>query len=169
MSTRLLHIPEIPGHIYAGPYATRILNIENALYIKLAPEIDGKCDIECPIEDFSIPENEAKFRDTINKSIKHLKEGKNIFVGCRGGNGRTGLFLAVLYKNIGTEEPIKYIRKHYSSHAIETSEQEDYVTNFSIELNDLHLKIEGTCVCVLRNHIKNWLLMRILILSAFKF
>ena len=40
-----------------------------------------------------------------------------------GGWGRTGLFLALLAKVCGVENPVTYVRENYSPRAVETTDQ----------------------------------------------
>lgn len=46
--------------------------------------------------------------------------------------GRTGLFLAILAKAVGFNDPVAYVRKHYYNHAVETAEQAKYVEAFDV-------------------------------------
>ena len=51
-------------------------------------------------------------------------------VGCLGGQGRTGLFLALLAKVWGIADPVKYVRRVYLRRAVETRDQEEWVADF---------------------------------------
>ena len=65
-------------------------------------------------------------------AIQEALDGKEVYVGCMGGWGRTGLFLALLAKVCGEETPILYVRTHYTPRAVETREQQEYVDNFDV-------------------------------------
>ena len=56
-----------------------------------------------------------------------------MWVGCQGGWGRTGLFLALMAKVCGEANPVSYVRHHYSPRAVETNEQMDYVRKFDVD------------------------------------
>jgi len=58
--------------------------------------------------------------------------GEKIYIGCMGGWGRTGLFMALLAKATGISDPVAFIREYYTPHAVETKEQQDYVANFDV-------------------------------------
>jgi protein-tyrosine phosphatase len=58
--------------------------------------------------------------------------GKDVYIGCQGGWGRTGLFLALLAKTCGVENPIMYVRQNYARTAVETPAQEKYVRDFDV-------------------------------------
>jgi hypothetical protein len=59
--------------------------------VKMAVEIRLPCDVDIPTQDFSIPD----LRD-LDKGIRNtliaIARNKDIYVGCAGGIGRTGLF-----------------------------------------------------------------------------
>jgi hypothetical protein len=93
-----------------------------------------KIDAHVPIKDFHVPtpEQEELVVNVIKRIIDASLDGKLVYVGCMGGFGRTGLFLAVLAKALGKDDPVGYVRKHYVGHAVETPEQKDYVNNFDV-------------------------------------
>ena len=55
-----------------------------------------------------------------------------VYVGCAGGWGRTGMFLALMTKVWGIENPVAYVRRVYSSQAVDTSAQLKYVDDFDV-------------------------------------
>ena len=87
-----------------------------------------------PIEDFSVPGvgQEAQVSDVLFKALKAAIDGKEVYVGCMGGVGRTGLFLALLAKAAGVAKPVDYVREHYDRRAVETLEQKLYVNRFDV-------------------------------------
>jgi hypothetical protein len=89
-------------------------------------------DVRLPIRDFSVPEDPAQVVYALLRTMLAAVDGKKVYVGCMGGWGRTGLFLALLAKAAGIEDPIGYVRQNYTSRAVETAEQEGYVKGFDV-------------------------------------
>jgi hypothetical protein len=115
--------------IYAGPY----LNKPNDMVgIKCAAEIKSPSAMKVDIQDFGIPYRNEHVYEAVKFALDRAAEGLPIYVGCRGGFGRTGLFLGVLARSMGVSDPVAYVRNNYDRHAIETPEQEIYVKNFDI-------------------------------------
>ena len=87
-----------------------------------------------PIVDFEVPEPEQRqlVEDTLFQALKAAIAGKTVYVGCMGGVGRTGLFMALLAKTAGALDPVSYVRASYASHAVETAEQKAYVETFDV-------------------------------------
>jgi len=118
--------------------------------VKLAQEISTPCDIDLPIPDYSVPDKK-QCAIALAKAIGMLNKHKEIYVGCMGGFGRTGLFLALITRIIGTANlksvdpstvkeakyqssvPVTYVRYHYVHEAVETDEQEFYIEGFDIK------------------------------------
>lgn len=86
--------------IMGGPYLEKPVEIAG---VKLAKELNEDCDIDLPIADFSIPD-ELQTRIALSKSMQILNREKVIYIGCMGGIGRTGLFMALLVNYISTYE-----------------------------------------------------------------
>lgn len=110
---------------------------------KKADEVFGICvrkedprpnDIHVPIVDFRVPTPEMKglITASLSQAFRSALTGKHVYVGCQGGWGRTGLFLALMAKVAGVADPVAYVREHYTSHAVETSEQQAYVHDFDV-------------------------------------
>jgi len=77
-----------------------------------------------PITDMQAPSNPESFIKLIDFLSEQVRAGKKLHVGCMGGHGRTGLVLSALVKSIaGIDDAISYVRQHYCSKAVETSEQ----------------------------------------------
>ena len=99
-----------------------------------AERVPAEVDVSLPIHDFSTPAEEQTpaveraIRDTLSAALS----GKRVWVGCMGGWGRTGLFLALLAKTCGIADPVGYVRSNYSSKAVETKEQRRYVDEFDV-------------------------------------
>ena len=97
--------------------------------VKMAKEIRKPCSIDIPTPDFSVPSKEildAGLAETVDAILKR----RPVYVGCMAGRGRTGLFLAILAKTFGIENPVEYVRQHYFPHAVETDGQYKFVTSY---------------------------------------
>lgn len=93
----------------------------------MAEAPDLPCHYYLPINDFSTPTSSSEVIDVFEKI---LKDDKDVYVGCFGGIGRTGLFIGSLLKYIGHPQPIHLTRDSYYFKAIETMEQENFVACF---------------------------------------
>jgi hypothetical protein len=114
--------------VYGGPYRDRP---EAFRGVKLAKEIKSPCHVSIPIRDFSIPETSV-LNAGLENAVYLLLKGEPVYAGCMGGRGRTGLFLAILAKAFGVASPVEYVREHYFNHAVETTEQYDFVMEYPI-------------------------------------
>lgn len=124
--------------VYGGPYRRYIDGQRRLIGVKMAAEIDAPCDISIPTQDFSVPDVESMQRGLMD-AISAIAAGNDLYVGCMGGVGRTGLFMGCLLKSmqdagndcIGeADDPVVVVRELYASHAIETEEQKAYVRGF---------------------------------------
>ena len=62
--------------------------------------------IHTPVNDFSTPQDPESFRSSAKRIINLLKTGRNIYIHCMGGHGRTGMAILYLMVMIG-ENPIE--------------------------------------------------------------
>lgn len=128
------HLPVLIGNsrrrIFAGPYKQKPSGVYG---IKLAEEIDLPADFDLPIRDFDVPRDLVGLRTVLAIALDRLARGQATYVGCMGGRGRTGLFLAILAKVTGVLDPVTYVRKFYNEHAVETREQQRFVAQLDIE------------------------------------
>jgi hypothetical protein len=99
--------------------------------VKMAAEIKKPCAIDIPTVDFQTPDRLTLYRG-LHKALDAVLAGQPVYVGCMGGKGRTGLFLAVLAKAFGIKKPVEFVRQHYYAHAVETAEQYAFVKRFTI-------------------------------------
>ena len=83
--------------VMGGPYLDKPEGIKG---VKLAQEIDAPAAVVLDVPDFGVPTYRA-LNDPIFKAIRILDEDGVIYVGCMGGIGRTGMFMACLIKTIG--------------------------------------------------------------------
>ena len=117
----------VSREIYAGPYRDKPSGLFG---VKLAQEIPAPCDLSIPIRDFGIPSDDKIVRDVLRQVLNRLARREPVYVGCMGGLGRTGTFLALLVKTLGTTRPVEYVRSRYNTRAVETKAQEDYIAKF---------------------------------------
>lgn len=82
--------------------------------------------------DFRLPSNvddaTAAFREAWERS-----ERERVEVACAGGQGRTGTTLACLavLDGVPLQDAVRYVRDGYSPHAVETPEQEEFISRFA--------------------------------------
>lgn len=114
--------------IGGGPYWERPSHLAG---VKLAAELDLPCEVDLPIKDFGVP-SEAQARAALEAAIDLLGQGKDLYAGCYGGKGRTGLFMALLAKSSGVERPIGWTRHSYHPEAVETMEQAQFIASFDV-------------------------------------
>jgi hypothetical protein len=80
--------------------------------------------VHLPIQDFKTPEI-GELETALIKSAALMGEHRELYVGCAGGYGRTGTFLAALVK-IADKPPahaVFYVRAVYHHKAVETTDQ----------------------------------------------
>jgi protein-tyrosine phosphatase len=97
----------------------------------MAAEISAPCDISIPTKDFSVP-HPVTMRDGLVQAIQAMVDGQMFYVGCMGGIGRTGLFLSLMARALGEENPVEWVRANYDKRAVETEEQQRYVMDFDL-------------------------------------
>ena len=137
-------IGKTTGTVYGGPYMQRPVSMFG---VKLAPEIRrNDFDAYCPIKDFNVPDT-GKLNSALMDVVQALHRRRDVYVGCMGGWGRTGLFLACLrrvevaampwYRRAwqwlidgGMDTSVEHVRSRYSDRAVETEEQEAFVRSF---------------------------------------
>lgn len=79
------------------------------------------------IRDMAAPDNPAEFTKLVKWVRKQLEDGKKVHVGCIGGHGRTGTFLAALVADFGETDAITYVRQHYCQKVVESTEQVNFL------------------------------------------
>lgn len=85
-----------------------------------------------PIPDYGVPQVGLDVWETLANDIATLMEqGTNVYIGCTGGHGRTGLAVSIiaglLRSDITLDDPVTWLREVYCDNAVETSEQIQYV------------------------------------------
>lgn len=109
--------------MYGGPYKQRP---SGTFGVKMAAEINTACDANIPTKDFSVPNTEDLLKG-LERGLWALSMGMDVYVGCMGGIGRTGLYMAAMAKVLGLPDPIDHVREHYNEHAVETTEQARFI------------------------------------------
>ena len=79
-----------------------------------------------PVPDYGIPEDTEQFYALAMETAEQLTAGKNMFVHCAGGIGRTGMFAGCVLKALG--EPQDALEESGSDP--EDAEQERIIQNF---------------------------------------
>lgn len=124
----------IKGFIFGGPYREYEPWTRRLKGVKMAKEIAHHHDISIPTDDFSVPSG-VDMENGMHKAILAIHEGNDLYAGCWGGIGRTGLFMGCMLKVQKdyyhlSYDPVKMVREKYKGHAIETEEQMAFVRNF---------------------------------------
>lgn len=134
-------IGTISGHVFGGRYKSFVDGTRRLVGVKMAEEIDHPHQISIPTEDFSVPDVTDMQYGLID-ALTAMKRGNDVYAGCMGGIGRTGLFMGCMAKvmqDLGARgtvptmyvhDPVDFVRNHYNGHAIETEEQRRYVRTF---------------------------------------
>lgn len=72
-----------------------------------------------------------------NEALRIAREGGRVEIGCVGGHGRTGMFLAILTALTMSEpdgkKAVAFVRNTYCDNAVESPEQEWYVEGIACE------------------------------------
>jgi hypothetical protein len=118
----------IKATIHGGPYMAKHPSLFG---VKMAAEIDRACQVDIPTRDFDVPPVEI-MKAGMRKAFTALLEEGEIYVGCMGGIGRTGLFMAAMAKAAGELDPVGYVREHYIPHAVETTPQQRYILRLDV-------------------------------------
>lgn len=132
--------------LYGGPYINKP---DGMIGVKMAAEINRSCEIDIPTKDFNVPNvNELKYG--IASALVYMELGAEVYVGCMGGIGRTGLFMAALLKYVqgGThgELAVNKVRSEYKVTAVETQQQMQFINELVFDEMDLSLDIERTLI-----------------------
>ena len=142
--------------VMGGRYLDKPVGVRG---VKLAQEIKISADVVLDIPDFGVPTNH-QVDSALYQALKILTEDGVIYLGCAGGIGRTGMFMAILIKTIGllnveAEEktrwykfkkflggspnsdylgmrnfPVQWVRDEYLTTAVETQEQYSFVSHY---------------------------------------
>jgi protein-tyrosine phosphatase len=80
--------------------------------------------------DFGVPGDPALLLTALRSVIDRARTGERVEVGCLGGHGRTGTALACLAVLTGhpATDAVAWVRANYCPRAVETADQEAFVT-----------------------------------------
>jgi hypothetical protein len=92
----------------------------------------GDADLHLALGDLGVPKSAAAVESAIFDVYHAAFRGEKVYVGCVGGYGGTGLFLALLAKTAGIEQPVVWTREHYDSTAVGTNKQAAYISGFDV-------------------------------------
>jgi protein-tyrosine phosphatase len=86
--------------------------------------------------DFEVPNNDRDADEAILEAWGRARTGEAVQVGCRGGVGRTGTVLSCMAILAGVEptEAVSWVRKHYTTRAVDNTKQETWVLDFARRL-----------------------------------
>lgn len=91
-------------------------------------EADPIIEFQYTITDGCAPKSPKEFKKMIEWVALKLHCGNKIHVGCIGGHGRTGLFLAALVAFTNTsDDPIKWVRENHCKKAVESKSQVNFL------------------------------------------
>ena len=110
------------GSFFDAPEGNRFLTIN------LMAEHPLPCDIYIPVKDYDVPSNP---QDLVDAFDQILADHRNVYVGCHGGVGRTGLFMSCFLKYLGEPNPLAVVRSRYNEHAVETQGQVNFLADFN--------------------------------------
>lgn len=126
------------GTVFGGKFRNYVPGTRRLVGVKMAAEINHPHDISVPTMDFSVP-SLGDMQMGIMQGLQALKGGNDIYAGCMGGIGRTGLYMGCMAKvcidyhggeYLGFTDPVALVRKVYLGHALETDEQQAYARGF---------------------------------------
>ncbi len=132
------------------PHELQELDIES-LYDR-AGEVGLKV-IRFPVADGSVPQSVETAAVVVRQILRHVEDGRNVVLHCRGGLGRTGLVAACCLVALGQTAPAAMrIVRAARPRTIETSIQEAFVKRFEREraLTWTHADKEGPPLSLFR-------------------
>jgi hypothetical protein len=128
----LLNFDHGPMTVIGGPFDAFEGGIGVCLETKSYKAADA--DITLAIPDFTAPSRKDLETTLAQIVLAHEQHPeKPVFVGCKGGFGRTGTLVAALAKlslNIDGESAVAYTRTRFNTSAVETEAQENVVEAF---------------------------------------
>lgn len=128
----ILDVAGKPVTITGGPFDS-IPEGAYGVCLEVASARAGQADVLLPTADFGLPKPE-ELRAAVAKVLAQMEAnpGQPVHVGCKGGVGRTGLFIAALAKAAGVEgDALDHVRRNYLANAAETPAQEAMARGFT--------------------------------------
>ncbi len=95
-----------------------------------------------PIEDRNVLPTDV-LNELVGRICACLDDDRKVGIFCAGGHGRTGYVAACVLAKHGIKDPIGYIRRNYSSKAIETDRQATEVFSYMRRLRAEEIRKEG--------------------------
>lgn len=135
------NVEHLSAMVFGGPFVRYVPGTRRLFAVKMAAEIDHPHNVSVPTEDFGVPSYQDMTHGVL-QAIEAIYDGNDVYVGCRGGLGRTGLFMGCMAKVMidynrslqkdyeGTDDPVVLVRAQYKPYAIETQEQLDFVRGY---------------------------------------
>ena len=122
--------------VYAGPFRDAPFKGVFNVNLQAEPQ-EGYAPIHyrLPIQDFGIPTVRAASFACAMIIYQKVARRREVYIGCRGGIGRTGLVLSLLTKiifNVSGKDAIHYVRMQYYREAVETSAQQKFIEDFPV-------------------------------------
>lgn len=139
-SSMHLHFFGRTGIVVGGPYRAKAEYFREFWGIKLAPEVSDNANVAIRIKDFGVPEDPENFLREAEDAVVRVLRGDRVYVGCGAGQGRTGMFLALMAKICGRPFPIEYVRAKYNDKAVETSEQEKFIWRTGVFMSRMRVR-----------------------------
>jgi hypothetical protein len=139
------HVHRTEVRFEDGTRVTGVTFLDDDPYQRLNPPafglyLDGRWNPPWPHAlidwpDFGIPSDSEFVHDALDDLHRRARSGASVEIGCLGGHGRTGTALACLAILAGTspEEAVAWVRANYCAKAVETDEQENFVSAFRPE------------------------------------
>lgn len=128
----------VNGMLFGGKFRNYVQGTRRLVGVKMAAEISHPHEISIPTNDFSVPKL-GVMEAGILEGLRNLSEGNDLYAGCMGGIGRTGLYMGCMAKvcidyhggeYMGFTDPVTLVRATYLGHALETDEQQAYARDF---------------------------------------
>lgn len=119
--------------LYGGPFQKWPASSTKGICVAVEHMRAKEANYLLPIVDFSTPDPK-KLVQALDAALDMVRRRNAVYVGCMGGIGRTGLFLASMLKLWGDENPVNTVRANYYEHAVETSDQRKFIDDLKFPL-----------------------------------
>ena len=87
--------------------------------------------VRLPIADRGCPPDRAIFTKAVEQASAALRRGEQVYVHCRAGIGRAGLFTACLLNHMGCQQPLWELLTAVRGVPVpDTDEQKEWVENY---------------------------------------
>jgi protein-tyrosine phosphatase len=123
------------GRVFGGPFEKCVKSAQKGdATIRVAQEQhQHRATAAVEMHDFQTPPDEQAIKYALVVAVQALADGRNVFVGCMGGTGRTGLFMSCLAMALHPKvaDGRAYARARYKPGAVETQEQYQWLMSFA--------------------------------------